>query len=66
MDWHYGSAGTYVAEGINAIAAAICAMPGLTDCDLRYTDMGEASKTLIRDAVKGKAGFKLELCRSYR
>ena len=66
MDWHYGSAGTYIAEGINAIAAAIRAMPGLTDCDLRYTDMGEASKTLIRDAVKGKAGFKLELCRSYR
>ena len=67
MDWHYGSAGTYIAEGIHAIAAAIRAMPGLTECDLRYTDMGEASKTLIRDAVQGKApGFKLELCRSYR
>ena len=66
MDWHYGSAGTYIAEGIHAIAAAIRAMPGLTECDLRYTDMGEASKTLIRDAVKGKERFKLELCRSYR
>ena len=33
----------------------------LTECDLRYNDMGGEGKASIRDAVQGKAGFMLQL-----
>jgi hypothetical protein len=33
----------------------------LTACDLQYNDLDEQSKKLLRDSVKGRPSFKLEL-----
>ena len=54
--------GTYTAEGITAIADALRVNGALTECNLRLNyNMGEAGEALIRDAVQGKASFKLHL-----
>ena len=53
--------GTYTAEGINAIADALRVNGALTSLDLRLNSLGDASKVLLRDAVKRKSGFKLQV-----
>ncbi|KOO28689.1 hypothetical protein Ctob_002593 [Chrysochromulina tobinii] len=61
-DWTGGEHGTYTAEGITAIADALRVNGALTECNLRLNyNMGEAGEALIRDAVQGKASFKLHL-----
>jgi len=61
-DWTGGEHGTYTAEGITAIADALRVNGALTECNLRLNyNLGEAGEALIRDAVQGKASFKLHL-----
>ena len=48
-------------SGLNALANAFRVNGALTMCDLRYNYMIEEGKALIRNAVKGKAGFELHL-----
>ena len=49
------------AAGANHVADMLRANGALTMCDLRYNYMIEEGKALIRNAVKGKAGFELHL-----
>jgi len=48
-------------EGARAIAEALKVNAVLTKLDLKYNDMGEAEKQAVRDAVKDRSGFELEL-----
>ena len=61
-DYYGNEQGTYTAEGITAIADALRVNGALTECNLRLNyNLGEAGEALIRDAVQGKASFKLHL-----
>ena len=48
-------------DGAKAIAEALKVNPVLTKLDLRWNNMGDAWKKAVRDAVKGRSGFVLEL-----
>ena len=57
----YGD-GTYTADGITAIADALRVNGALTECDLRFNPrIGEEGEVLIRKALEGKAGFRLQI-----
>ena len=48
--------------GAKSVAAMVAVICTLTECNLRLNyNMGEAGEALIRDAVQGKASFKLHL-----
>ena len=50
------------ADGAKAIAEALKVNPVLTKLDLKYNStMGDAGKQAVRDAVKDRSGFVLEL-----
>ena len=51
----------YTPEGPKAIAEAIAVASSLTACDLRYNEFDELAKQLLRDSVKDRPSFKLEL-----
>ena len=54
--------GTYAAEGITAIADALCVNGALTECNLKCNPcIGEEGEALIRKAMQGKAGLKLRI-----
>ena len=48
-------------EGAKAIAEALKVTAVLTKLNLEYNDMGDAGKKAVRDAVKDRSGFELEL-----
>jgi hypothetical protein len=48
-------------EGAIAIAEALKVNTVLTKLDLEYNSMGDAGKQAVRDAEKGRSGFRLEL-----
>jgi hypothetical protein len=50
------------AEGAIAIAEVLKVTAVLTELDLQYnSNMGEAGKKAVRDAVKDRSGFVLQL-----
>ena len=49
------------ADGAKAIAEALKVNPVLTKLDLRINGLGNAGKQAVRDAVKDRSGFVLEL-----
>ena len=49
------------ADGAKAIAEALKVNPVLTKLDLRNNNMGEAGEKAVRDTVKDRSGFVLEL-----
>ena len=49
------------ADGAKAIAEALKVNPVLTKLDLEYNNLGEAGEKAVRDAVKDRSGFVLEL-----
>ena len=49
------------AEGAIAIAEALKVMAVLTKLNLKYNGMGDAGEKAVRDAVKDRSGFELEL-----
>ena len=52
----------YIAdEGAKAIAEALKVNPVLTKLDLKGNYLGEAGKQAVRDAVKDRSGFELDL-----
>ena len=56
--------GTYTAEGIIALADALRVCASLTHethLDVRYCSLGKEGKAVLRNAVEGRSGFKLEL-----
>ena len=53
--------GTYSAEGIKAVADALRVNGSLTALDVRDNKLDDEAKTLLRDAVKDKSGFKLDV-----
>ena len=59
VDW-MGS-GTYTAEGITAIADALKITASITLVDLKYNDLGEEGKAVLRKAVEGRSGCELLL-----
>ena len=48
-------------DGAKAIAEALKVNPVLTKLDLKYNLLGEAGEKAVRDAVKDRSGFVLEL-----
>ena len=48
-------------EGAKAIAEALKVNLVLTKLDLRINGLGNAGKQAVRDAVKDRSGFELEL-----
>ena len=54
------SKGLGATEGI-VLAELIKVNPVLTKLDLRMNGLGDAGKKAVRDAVKGRSGFVLEL-----
>ena len=48
-------------EGAKAIAEALKVNAVLTKLDLKYNKLGEAGKKAVREAVKDRSGFVLEL-----
>ena len=48
-------------HGAKAIAEALKVNPVLTELHLKYNNLGEAGKKVVRDAVKDRSGFKLGL-----
>ena len=48
-------------EGGAAIAKALEVNEVMKKCDLRYNRLGEAEKQMVRDAVKGRESFELDL-----
>ena len=53
--------GTYTVEGIQAFADALRVNTALTRVDASYNSLGEEVKSVLRQAVEGRAGFDLEL-----
>ena len=53
--------GTYTAEGITAIADALRVTGALTVLSISGNHVGEEAQASIRNAVQGKASFKLRL-----
>ena len=49
------------AEGAKPLADALRVCPSLTALDARYNGLGDDSRALLQDAVKGRAGFDLKL-----
>ena len=49
------------AEGAAAIGEALKVNGSLTSLDVSINGLGSASKELLRDAVKDRSGFKLEV-----
>ena len=49
------------AEGVTAIAEALRGNEVLTTLDLCANDLGDEGKGVIRDAVSGREGFKLQM-----
>eukprot|EP00900_Chrysochromulina_parva_P005144 jgi/Chrpa1/14630/Chrysochromulina_OHIO_Genome00026421-RA len=47
--------------GANAVAAMVAVTGALTKMDLTYNNLEEEGKTSIRNAVRGKSGFQLQL-----
>ena len=47
--------------GAEALASALRVNGVLTTLDLRANDLGDEAKGVIRDAVSGRKGFKLEM-----
>ena len=43
------------------LAPAIAVASSLTACELRYNEFDEPAKQLLRDSVKDRLSFKLEL-----
>ena len=48
-------------EGPRAIADAIRVSASLTAADLRINRLNDAAKQMLRESVKDRVGFKLEL-----
>ena len=48
-------------KGAAALASAIAAMGSLTRLDVRYNSLDAEGEAVLRKAVKGRSGFKLEL-----
>ena len=48
-------------DGAKAIAEALKVNAVLTKLHLEYNNLGEAGKKAVRDAVKDRSGFELEL-----
>ena len=48
-------------DGAKAIAEALKVNPVLTKLDLEYNNLGDAGRQAVRDAVKDRSGFVLEL-----
>ena len=46
-------------RGATALASAITVMPSMTSLDVSYNSMGKEGVKLLKDAVKGRRGFKL-------
>jgi hypothetical protein len=53
--------GTYTAEGITAIAGALCVNGSLTKLNVKGKYMGDDGEAIIRKAVEGREGFVLEM-----
>ena len=53
--------GTYTAEGITAIADALKVTASITLVDLKYNDLSEEGKAVLRKAVEGRSGCELLL-----
>ena len=56
--------GTYTAEGIQAIADALRVNTALTLVDVtnnHFDNFGEEGRSVLRQAVEGRAGFDLKL-----
>ena len=51
----------YVRASLARARARFCASGSLTNLNLRYTNIGNATKQLLRDAVRGRQGFQLFL-----
>ena len=49
------------ADGAKAIAEALKVNPVLTKLNLQLNNLGEAGEKAMRDAVKDRSGFVLEL-----
>ena len=47
--------------GAKALTEALFINCSFTECDLKYNDIGKEGETSVRNAVQGKAGFKLHL-----
>jgi hypothetical protein len=48
-------------DGAKAIAEALKVNAVLTKLNLKFNDMGDAGNKALRDAVRGRSGFELEL-----
>ena len=48
-------------EGAKAIGKALAVNGVLKNIDLRYNDLGDEGKGVIRDAMSGREGFKLQV-----
>ena len=48
-------------EGAKALGGALAVNEVLKNIDLRYNSLGDEGKGVIRDAVSGREGFKLEM-----
>ena len=53
--------GTYTSEGIKAIADALKGNAVLTPLNVELDSLGEEGEAVLRNAVKGRSGFKLQL-----
>mgnify|MGYP001444732240 CR=1 FL=1 len=53
--------GSYTADGVKAIADALRVSASLTAANLQNNRLDDAAKQMLRDSVKDRAGFKLEL-----
>ena len=48
-------------KGAAALAPALRVAASLTACNMEYNDLDEPSEQLLRDSVKDRPGFQLEL-----
>ena len=48
-------------EGAQALAAGVAASGSLTLLLLRYNNIGNAAKQLLRNAVRDRQGFRLDV-----
>ena len=61
IDYFKYGGGTYTVEGITAIADALRVSASMTTADLRGNLLDDASKQLLRDAVKDRPNFTLQI-----
>ena len=57
----YNGHGEYTVEGIQALADALCVTTSMSYLIAYGNNLGDEGKAILREAVKEKPGFELQL-----